>query len=249
MHIISEAFWIQKHGSLESEYEDSFWPRHPLDRTCEKVAFAIADGATESSFSSIWARQLARSYVRHGWESDETLAILLRKSQRLWTTIVTRRPLPWYAEQKLQQGAFAALLGLTLRENDGGNRTWSILASGDCCLVQIRNDSVHYSCPLSSSEDFTNTPTLLATDPMRNRAALAEIVRLEGDWQPGDNFYLMTDALAAWFFRELERDEQPWHMLRDIGPEGIDFHTFVRAEQQSGRMRNDDVTLYKVEPL
>jgi len=249
MHIISEIFWLQKRGSAESEYEDAFWPARSFDETCERFTLAIADGATESSFSSIWAKQLARSYVRDGWDRDDSFRSSLAKRQRLWTKIVSRKPLPWYAEQKLEQGAFAAVLGLTIVDQSGSSGSWAVFASGDCCLVQIRNDEIFRSCPLSSSDGFNNSPVLLATSPSRNIAAIAEIVRQEGIWQSGDVFYLMTDALAAWFFRQAEQGAKPWEILLNIGLEESTFHEFVRAEQESARMRNDDVTLYRVDIL
>ena len=61
MRLFYEAMWIQKAGSPEEEYEDAFWPRRSVSgESRQKETFAIADGATESSFSGVWAKQLVR---------------------------------------------------------------------------------------------------------------------------------------------------------------------------------------------
>src|SRR3989441_8753980 len=41
------------------------------------------------------------------------------------------RPLPWFASEKAEQGAFAAFLGV---EIDAHKNRWTALAVGDCCL-------------------------------------------------------------------------------------------------------------------
>ena len=61
MHVFSRAYWMPKAGNSEAEYEDSFWPRF-LDGESNNFRFAVADGATEASFSGIWARQIVRAF-------------------------------------------------------------------------------------------------------------------------------------------------------------------------------------------
>ena len=51
--------------------------------------------------------------------------------------------LPWYAEQKLSQGAFATFLGLTLHRNRlSSSLSWDCTAIGDSCLFQVRGARV-----------------------------------------------------------------------------------------------------------
>jgi hypothetical protein len=57
----------------------------------------------------------------------------------------------------------------------------------------------------------------------------------------------MTDALAQWFLAEAELGRRPWSALaRAVAtPEG--FAAFVDCLRGGGALRNDDVTLVRVE--
>jgi hypothetical protein len=67
----------------------------------------------------------------------------------------------------------------------------------------------------------------------------------------------MTDAVAAWFFRAHERNEAPWEVIRDLDNErdhpvvaqsGMkSFREWVDTARTQGLMRNDDVTIYRIE--
>jgi hypothetical protein len=72
---------------------------------------------------------------------------------------------------------------------------------------------------------------------------------MDGAWQPGDAFYLMTDALACWFMRETEEGRTPWRVLRDLNTsdEVKPFREWVETLRAEGAMRNDDVTLLRVD--
>jgi hypothetical protein len=72
---------------------------------------------------------------------------------------------------------------------------------------------------------------------------------MDGAWQPGDAFYLMTDALAYWFMRETEEGRTPWRVLRDLNTsdEIKPFREWVKTLRVEGAMRNDDVTLLRVD--
>src|SRR5262249_4875960 len=113
-----------------------------------------ADGATETSFSSVWAGQLVREYCT-GKPGLTPFLRSLPRLRRAWLKHVSAQPLPWYAEEKVRSGAFAALLGFTV-ERAGPEcdhyALWSALAVGDCCLFQCRNNSLCAAFPLSSAE-------------------------------------------------------------------------------------------------
>jgi hypothetical protein len=264
MHLIAEPFWIQKSGCSAAEYEDAFWPENSTDGRLER-RFAVADGATETSFSSIWAKQLVRSYCRGELDSEGDLEQSLTRLQCRWDQIVRRRKLAWYAEEKLRSGTYAALLGVTLHEasqnGDSGGR-WRAVGSGDACLVQMRGEDPVMTFPMTSSQEFTNHPILLSTNVAANANALGAIQKASGGWEPGDTFYLMTDALAAWFFREHEQGGTPWEALRDLSNEPSSptesgsadrfpalraFGEWIQELRATQTLRNDDVTLYRIE--
>jgi Protein phosphatase 2C len=230
------AFHLPKRGHSEEEYEDAFAASGPRSR------FAVADGASESSFAGLWARLLAEGFVasRSPWEETGWLEPLRRR----WADEVGTRPLPWYAEAKREEGAFATLLGLALRTHGH----WRAVAVGDSCLVQLRGGRLVTSFPLGRSDDFGNQPPLLGSRAPAPRAALR---RAHGRWQPGDRFLLMTDALAQWFLRQHEQDRQPWDRLQPLlttAAPAADFAALVDELREGEEMRNDDVTLLTTEP-
>lgn len=245
-----EAFSLPKHGNTAEEYEDAF--SHSLKgretSNCTSFRCAIADGATETSFSGMWAKQLVRSFTKPGKPGD--LLAEIPELQRRWAKTVGRRPLPWYAEEKASAGAFAAFLGLHL-EVDPSEPTmgsWKAVGLGDCCLVHLRAEAVLKRFPLQESSEFSNRPRLVSSNPRYNDTLAVSLQSREGRWQAEDDFYLMSDAMALWFYRKCEEGSAPWETLRDFGTreECCAFSEFVDRERKGGSFRNDDVTFLRV---
>src|SRR5690242_8121771 len=92
------VFWQPKAGNSAAEYEDACWPRESGDRS-GVTHLAVADGATETSFSGLWARLLVKAYGR-GLLAEATWDEDLSKIRRVWQRAVGQKPLPWYAEEK-----------------------------------------------------------------------------------------------------------------------------------------------------
>ena len=114
MRVTAHAYWLPKAGNRKEEYEDAFWPTRGVNREGDRFRFALADGATETSFSGLWARQLVRCFG--ATQMDETdLEAALQAEQGRWLQEVRSKPLPWYAEEKAQSGAFAAFLGVVFQ--------------------------------------------------------------------------------------------------------------------------------------
>lgn len=249
MHLFAKPLWMPKAGNTKAEYEDAFWPRHSVEGISER-RFAVADGATETSFSGVWAKQLVRAYGQGLMDSEPQFLQCLSKLQQQWSKIVHRKPLRWYAEEKLRSGTFSAFLGLRLFDGAANNRhgTWVAIASGDSCLIQIRNNVPVVTFPMSDSSSFGNRPVLLSSKPALNAAAIMSMAKTDGEWDSGDTFYLMTDALASWFFREHESGQRPWAILRDLELDtSKPFRAWVEDTRRSGGMKNDDVTLYHID--
>jgi Protein phosphatase 2C len=248
MHVSAQAFWLPKRGNSLEEYEDAFWPQKPVDAKQPTFKFAVADGATETSFSDLWAKLLVRAYCK-GCVTGPRLARALPKLRNSWSQEIQTKELPWYAEEKARLGAFSSLLGLTLQAHDGlhSRGTWRALAVGDSCLCQIRDESLLVAFPISASSGFTSRPKLLASRFQNPADEAAADVR-DGEWEVGDAFYLMTDALAQWFLCESERGCDPWQVLGDLDTtdQPLSFGEWVDSLRSDKVMRNDDVTLFRV---
>jgi len=238
-------FWLPKAGLTDAEYEDACGPRRPMAwQLGDTWRCAVADGATEAAFTGIWAKILVRAYVMERLD-DVDFHAQLAPLRAQWRLAVDKsiggRQLPWYAEEKRRSGAFAALVGLTLWE--GG---WSALAVGDCCLFQVRDGELLTSFPLDKSSEFGSRPVLVSTNPAREDVAALRVAA--GPWRAGDTFYLMSDALAAWFLRQHEQGTLPWPLPLVDGPtREADFAAWIGELRAAREMRNDDVTLVRVE--
>jgi hypothetical protein len=248
MNVEQAAFHLQKAGNAPGDYEDAFYQPSSGGGKRRSYRYAIADGATEMSFSGLWANLLVKAYGddRLGKQLDPRSLLALRQQ---WKSHVEGKPLPWYAEEKARLGAFSSLLGLRLSASRAAG-TWQAIAVGDSCLFQLRGSEVLTAFPLKCSADFNNRPVLISSnsaDAMQPRELPATA---EGQWHDRDVFLLMTDALACWFLRSKEAGEQPSELLGSLvkGDEHGAFPEFIRILRTSGKLRNDDVTLLIVEP-
>lgn len=245
-------FWLQKLGNEQADYEDAFAPR--INGTLEQKNFSlsVADGATESSFASDWAKMLTRAFVKEPFTNIEALQARTQVLSQRWHSFVNRRPLHWFAEEKVRLGAFATFLGVTLGSNSNGSSqsgNWSAIAVGDSCLFQIRNNELLCSFPISNPADFGSSPTLLSTNLNSNSKLWERVKCHSADWVSGDHLLLTTDALACWFLFQHQNNEKPWNILlgftEDSSP-SESFQTWANDERRSSHLKNDDITLLTV---
>jgi len=232
-------WWLPKEGNAPEEYEDAF------RSLPERGRFAVADGATESSYTGIWAATLVAAFAEAPPDVEADAAALevwLKPLQAAWHAAVPWDRLPWYGLEKAQAGAFASLLGLEFRPRADGGALWRAAALGDSILLQVREGEILLAWPVAAASEFGSRPRLLPSQPARTRAVLSAWSQTQGDALPGDRFFLVTDALGHWALTAAEAGEPPWETLWAIEDEG-DFADFVAAERAAKRLRNDDVTL------
>src|SRR5262249_13326262 len=126
MHVSAQPYWIPKEGSSEEEYEDAHWPSDQVEGSGASFSFAVADGATEASYSKAWAQILVEAYCNNHLDASH-LVESLSDLQAKWKESLDTQSLPWYAEEKVRDGAFSSLLGLTISEvvsPEGVIRVW-----------------------------------------------------------------------------------------------------------------------------
>jgi len=237
-----EAFSCQKAGNARSEYEDAWAIRGSDSPTRCRVA--VADGATESSFSALWAGLLVESFVR-ARSSGPDFFERLDAIRRLWRRKIRGRPLPWYAAEKARKGAYAAFVGASL---NAVNRAWRAVAIGDCCLLHVKGPDreLAQSFPLTRSEEFGSNPFLVGSLKKVDDDPLPHVRVAEGVLQKDDVLLFASDALAAWLLRRAERGDPVWDA---VGPEGMrtheEFEQLVALAREDGT-RNDDMTLVRI---
>ncbi|WP_219506788.1 hypothetical protein [Nonomuraea ceibae] len=264
------SYHLHKGGGEADEYEDAYNVLPPVadDQTdLVDLRVALSDGASESVLAGLWARSLVDHFASVALEalvSPESFGREAVAAATSWDAILSGyvarreaagRPIQWYEEPKLNRGAYATLLAVGFRASSGGDGSepedegqWFAAVIGDCCLFQVRDDSLITAFPLTGSVDFGVNPDLLNS---RNRDVhlIADRVAIRtGGVRQQDDIYLCTDAIAAWFLRETEKGSRPWEILRDLGTaDGQDFSEFIGEKRASGHMRNDDVTLIHVD--
>jgi hypothetical protein len=232
-------FRVPRRGNRVEECEDA------SAIAPEAGLFAVADGAAESAYGGLWARLLVEGFV-HPLPDQPDWPGWLGPLQLRWAAAVSppadAPPMPYYLEDRFNQGAFATFLGLQVAAG-----AWQALAVGDSCLFQVRRGQLELAFPLTRAEDFGNTPWLVGSRTSPDGVARRESIRICGDCLPGDRFWLMTDALSQWFLREHEQRRQPWEELeRLLGRSAEEFAAWVAGLRDDRRLRNDDVTLIGV---
>ena len=241
-HLKVEAFHVSKAGTTDDDYEDAFALNAAACR------FAIADGATESSFASLWADLLVRWYT--GRDSiDECMSREdLRILRRRWHQQIAWNDLAWYALDKARSGAFATLLGVSFLQDIQQTR-WMCMARGDSCLFVVRNDCLVSAFPLDNSSAFDTSPHLIGSVQHVSEEQLGFLVA-EGRCDVNDCFFMATDALACWILSEVESGCPPWRRLKRIRTEAGFRRMVERVRNRRTRpMKNDDTTLVRIYPF
>lgn len=258
----ANAYWCQKKGSEPREYEDAFSISEPgsggfwsLTPDGRRLRVAVADGATESMLSGHWAKALVQTYTTM---PQPQLRRCIRRAQDAWPQILVdykaereenEKPIAWYEEPGLERGAHATLLVAEFRLDPAGfSGTWTAEAVGDSCLFHVSDNRVQRAFPLSLSSQFDSSPALVHTGLRSRRLLDKHRAYASGSFRSGDQFFLCTDALAAWFLEQDELGTQPWLLwcaLTD-GLSAAGFSEWIAAERSSGRLKNDDVTLLSV---
>ena len=240
-------FLAPKQGSERLECEDA------IAFNPARMVFAISDGATEAYDSRTWARLLVKAWVRidpPAFDSQDLEPLVRDLGRRLhgrWS----QRELPWYAEEKAQEGSFAAFLALRLQVADE-TLHWRANALGDCCLIHRNGLTIWESFPIVRSEDFNSNPVLLPSIESKQRPALDRVKHVSGVAGPGHDFLLLSDAVAYWFLKEHERGDDHRIRLFDRLSETDDTDSllhFFDDLRNSNQMRNDDIAILRIEIL
>lgn len=262
LHAYVSTFWAPKRGVPKNEYEDASYisPSNVDDGklVASTLRIAVADGATESLLAGRWASALVQAFA----QSQQGFMATYKQVAGSWPAIVASyraereergAPIQWYEEPGLQRGAYATLL--VAEFSDGLHQShphiWRASAVGDSCIFQVRDEALYMSFPLKSSTQFSSSPALISSRVQDASVIRRHIQRHKGDWLPGDSFYLMTDAIAAWFLAAEERGDRPWGTLRGLGTTGAAwrFEDWVAERRAQHEMRDDDTTLVWLDVL
>lgn len=264
LRIRGSTFWTQKKGNKPDEYEDAFAPRFPDTSWNKDIpstgtsnhSFSIADGASEGFLSKRWAEVLV-DFFQPGEEiknADDFGKCLVpvygewrkRKAEYL-ADRAQNNPLKWFEEQGIANGGYSSVLAVRFAHDLKWR--YQAVAVGDSCLFHIRQRKPIKAFPIERSELFDSRPRLLSSESF-DRDALCRSLHVDTSYanhfKPGDCLYLMTDALSAWFLREIEAHRNPVDTIKTLRSQD-QFSEFVNDLRKEGSLGNDDTTLMVIE--
>jgi hypothetical protein len=258
----ASTFCVPKRGSSYQECEDAWWVgpggRDSGEIHLKSLKVAIADGATSSMLAGRWARRLVEVFgsARGAARAKHEFIAAYREASDCWDEEVREYirgreqrdvPIQWYEEPGLAKGAFATLLVVEFSDGRAGHSPkWRAAGIGDSCLFQVRGDSLYACFPMSNAEEFSFQPPLLPSRATPDDVIRRNVCLGDQNWEPEDRFYIVTDALAAWFLRNWGAGGQPWEPLRDFTAES-DFTAWVDEQRDHNEMHNDDTTLVRID--
>lgn len=156
-------------------------------------------------------------------------------------------PIQWYEEPGLAKGAYATLLVVEFSDGrQGYPPRWKAASIGDSCLFQVRGESLYSCFPMSDVAEFSYQPPLLPSRIAGDDVIRRNVCLGTQNWEPEDKFYIVTDALAAWFLRSWDAGKQPWVPLRDFDVDA-DFTAWVDQQRDLNKIHNDDTTLVRID--
>ena len=224
---------LAKHGNSPEENEDA---------SAEGAGIVVvADGVTDAYESRRWAQLLVKDLVAcdaaaYHADPDGCFWQQVSAAQIRWADWLGGEALAWNERQKAALGSSAAVALLLPRPQA---RRARMLACGDVLIVRVRADASVWTWPLVSADQFTNRPSLISS----RLTAPGRVATVEASYQQGDQWLLLTDALAAWALQRAEVETPVWDQLVAIADEST-WQQFVSAARQAG-LKNDDVTLVR----
>jgi hypothetical protein len=231
----------QKDGNDQGENED----RGAFRVESPKLRLAVADGATESSFSDLWAEALVSVAVGGPSTSPSDPIAFDVALEQYRSQLPSAESLPWYAEAKLAAGSHAALAVVSIGQRHSGYH-WRARVIGDCQLFVLKPKGRYRlirAFPAASASAFGFHPALVPTDP--SQWASLPIVKASGELHPPFEVWLTTDALAHACLAAHEGGGSPWAEWAAASESADAFEELVARKRAEGAMRNDDVTLVR----
>jgi hypothetical protein len=239
---------IQKSGNLAFDNEDKYAPILGNGAIYQGHDFqcALSDGATESSFAQGWANYLVTEFINS--KSDTLTNQFISYAVHKWKDEINKLVLPWPAQEKLRNGSHATFLGLSLIAGDpdviypvGGS--WIALGIGDTCLFQYRRETLVTSAPIKNGEGFNNRPKLIGSNQVIHEI---ESNKFSGTWKSGDDFLLMTDAIAEWSFKNMKNNVNIPGVIKDKLSRRSKINSFsdwITNLRLKREIKNDDTTI------
>lgn len=206
-----------------------------------RLRMAVADGASTTCCSGLWAQLLARAGVQYTvpWEDLGAFPERIKESRVAWAQGArTSLPanLPWYAEASLDLGAYATVVRVAVV-----GRNWEADGWGDSCLFHVRQGRPIQTLPPLTVADFAAAPCMLSSIPGRDGTLQGRQFMGSGVLEQGDALLLATDALSCWLIAQACFATAVEELMALDGEDA--FAAWVADKRLHHSLKNDDTTL------
>jgi hypothetical protein len=244
-------FQRPKAGSTEAEWEDCAG-YDPGDAGTRPARYVVVDGATEGYDALRWVRQLVTAFLGVDGSPSPPLTVAgmdawFGRMQQQWLDEAPLGFATLFEERKFREtGSLATLVGCQVDGLGGPNPCWHATAVGDAVFFHVRDGRIIEQLPHLDAEDFDLNPDGVFTQPSERERMRAAVRLGSGSLRVGDQLLLTTDALAEWLIRT--RNAGGLDALATV-EHPSDFARLVFRERRraGNRLKNDDVTLLRVE--
>ena len=244
-HVWRRRYLVGKSG--EKGNQDAAWA------STKNRRFAVADGVSQTTLPGDWADLLVKRFTRVPLESPGAVEDWAEPIQDRWRQKQDLKTLPWNVRLRLQEGASSTLVGLEIHqaEEDCSKIKWRTTVIGDSCLFHVSGKDLEVSFPLKSAEQFGYVTPGMSTQKKDPGYYWQHLKSKCGYCQPGDDFFLTTDALAEWIIRQTDITKDlkdapwPWRKLRSMKTKD-QFETWIEELRSTGDLHDDDVAFIRV---
>ncbi len=237
------------------QWKSEYTPETCQDKLLYDAAaglFAVADGASTSSFPHLWADVLVKHFISVPLMGDDPFEVdwWVRLAQKRYTDAMPKLELlsSIAREKEDTQGSESTLVTVRLSRVDETSAQAELLVFGDSCVLIGRPDTrqVALTFPLEQAADFDRRPVCVPSHPgvfnrQFHRCKLLSSVPLAA----GNVVLLATDAVARWIISKGGGQYQEiWDSFQAVAQRtpGADWRAFILDQRQNNTIADDDST-------
>ena len=241
---IIKQFQIAKLGNSEAEYEDR---ANVSSENDPFLRIAVADGATESLFSDIWAELIVEKFIENGFLETSQLQQLYKSfikeaNNRIENAPEMRR---WAMYNKMERGTHTTIAAVEFLNWE----SFRLTTLGDSCVFYQGEDKSEIEMvPNLSPEDFGNSPQSICHLPDTWEGIKTNWIKQEVSLKGNFKMILCTDALACWLAQCLPKEQTIWNQLFKLDNQES-FTNWINDLRSQQVLKNDDVTLVTIDAL
>ena len=209
------------------------------------MAFAIADGVSQSFNPRTWSQLVSEFAVR----SRGSISVSEIENLSLELPREIPDDEPWYISEMRERGSQSTLLYVEFDAKDSGT-VLHLQSVGDCCAFHIRAGKVIDSWPFCREFDFPTRPSAVMT---KSPFVLGEVARQSWELANDDEIILATDAMSRFFVKAVQRNAEievttvfPF-LDRETGSDEL-FSEWSESARREGFLEDDDLTVLHIFP-